>query len=49
MGLSLAVWFALKKLGGIRVDEEEEYFGLDVGEMGMEAYHVDPTEHGLRR
>jgi len=32
------VWFALKKLMGIRVTPEEETEGLDVGEHGNEAY-----------
>jgi Amt family ammonium transporter len=35
---SLVVWFALKLTMGIRVSEEEEYEGLDIGECGMEAY-----------
>ena len=37
-GASLVVWFALKATMGIRVDEEEEYEGLDIGECGIEAY-----------
>jgi len=37
-GASLVVWFALKATMGIRVDAEEEYEGLDIGECGMEAY-----------
>ena len=32
------IFFILKKTLGIRVDEEEERSGLDVGEHGMEAY-----------
>ena len=32
------VWFALKMVMGIRVDEEEEYEGVDLAECGMEAY-----------
>ncbi|APZ53237.1 ammonium transporter [Salipiger abyssi] len=33
------VWFVLKLvMGGIRVSEEEEITGLDMGELGMEAY-----------
>lgn len=36
--LSLLVWYALKKTIGIRVSEEEERDGLDVGEHGNEAY-----------
>ena len=35
---SLVVWFVLKMIMGIRVSEEEEYEGLDIGECGMEAY-----------
>ncbi len=37
-GASMVVWFALKLTMGIRVDAEEEYEGLDIGECGMEAY-----------
>jgi Amt family ammonium transporter len=37
-GLSLIAWYVLKLVMGIRVSEEEEYEGLDVGECGMEAY-----------
>jgi len=32
------VWYVLKAIFGIRVDEEAEMNGLDVSEMGMEAY-----------
>jgi len=35
---SFAVWFILKKTVGIRVSEEEEYEGVDIGECGLEAY-----------
>jgi len=35
---SLVVWFALKLTMGIRVSQEEEYYGLDIGECGLEAY-----------
>ncbi len=35
---SLLVWLILKTTLGIRVDEEEEYEGLDIGECGLEAY-----------
>ena len=35
---SLAVWYALSKVMGIRVSEEEEYEGVDIGECGVEAY-----------
>jgi Amt family ammonium transporter len=33
------IFFVLKKTVGIRVSEEEEIKGLDLGEHGMEAYH----------
>ena len=35
---SLIVWFILKAAMGIRVSEEDEINGLDVSELGMEAY-----------
>jgi len=35
---SFATWFLIKKVVGIRVGEEEEYTGLDIGECGLEAY-----------
>ncbi|PJA31755.1 MAG: ammonium transporter, partial [Zetaproteobacteria bacterium CG_4_9_14_3_um_filter_53_7] len=35
---SFVVWFIIKAIVGIRVSEEEEYEGLDVGECGLEAY-----------
>ena len=35
---SFIVWFVLKKTIGIRVSEEEEYEGVDIGECGLEAY-----------
>ncbi len=36
--VSLAVWFVLKLIMGIRVSEEEEYEGVDLSECGLEAY-----------
>ena len=36
--VSLVVWFVLKMIMGIRVSEEEEYEGVDIGECGLEAY-----------
>jgi Amt family ammonium transporter len=36
--LSLIVWLILKAVIGIRVDEEAEINGLDMSELGMEAY-----------
>jgi Amt family ammonium transporter len=38
---ALAVWALIKVTLGLRVDAEEEMGGLDVGEMGMEAYPGD--------
>ena len=35
---SLAVWFILKTIMGIRVSEEEEYEGVDKSDCGLEAY-----------
>ena len=35
---SFVVWFILKATLGIRVSEEEEYEGVDIGECGLEAY-----------
>jgi Amt family ammonium transporter len=37
--LSLGFWALLKATVGIRVSREEEIGGLDIGEMGMEAYN----------
>jgi Amt family ammonium transporter len=36
--VSFLAWFVLKLTFGIRVDAEEEYEGLDIGECGLEAY-----------
>ncbi|MCH2164925.1 MAG: ammonium transporter [Marinovum sp.] len=35
---SLILWFILKAVMGIRVSEEDEMTGLDMAELGMEAY-----------
>jgi Amt family ammonium transporter len=35
---SFIVWLVIKVVMGIRVSEEEEYEGVDVGECGLEAY-----------
>ncbi len=35
---SLILWFILKAVMGIRVSEEDEINGLDMSELGMEAY-----------
>ncbi len=36
--VSFIVWLILKVTMGIRVSEEEEYEGVDIGECGLEAY-----------
>ncbi len=36
--VSFVVWLVLKMIMGIRVSEEEEYEGVDIGECGLEAY-----------
>lgn len=36
--ISVAIWLVLKATMGIRVDQEAEISGLDISEMGMEAY-----------
>ena len=36
--VSFVVWLILKMIMGIRVSEEEEYEGVDIGECGLEAY-----------
>ena len=43
---STVLWLAIRKVVGLRVDEEEEYLGLDVTEMGMEAYPADSLARG---
>ncbi len=40
--VSLVAWAFIKAMMGLRVSEEEEVQGLDIGEMGMEAYPPDP-------
>ena len=35
---SFVVWLLIKAIMGIRISEEEEYEGADIGECGMEAY-----------
>jgi len=42
---SAIVWLVLKYTIGIRVSEEDEYRGLDVTEIGMEAYPDFQTVH----
>jgi Amt family ammonium transporter len=38
-GTGLILFFAIKKIMGLRVSEQEELRGLDIGEHGMEAYN----------
>jgi ammonium transporter, Amt family len=42
--LTLVAWFLIKVTMGIRVDEADEARGLDISEMGMEAYAGDAIE-----
>jgi Amt family ammonium transporter len=35
---SLITWLIIKAIMGIRVSEQEEYEGVDLGECGLEAY-----------
>jgi Amt family ammonium transporter len=37
-GTSFIVWAIMKAVMGIRVSEEEELEGVDIGECGLEAY-----------
>ena len=40
--LSLVAWYVIKMIFGMRVSAEDEARGLDISEMGMEAYAGDP-------
>ncbi|MEX2304360.1 MAG: ammonium transporter [Bryobacterales bacterium] len=42
LAVTLTAWFVIKMTLGIRVSAEEESIGLDISEMGMEAYSGDP-------
>jgi Amt family ammonium transporter len=42
--ISFTIFAILKAAGGIRVSSAEEAEGLDVGEHGMKAYHLDSAE-----
>ena len=42
LSLSLVVWFLIKQVFGLRVSPDVESQGLDITEMGMEAYAGDP-------
>jgi Amt family ammonium transporter len=41
LGLALLAWFVIKVALGLRVSPEDEARGLDIFEMGMEAYAAD--------
>ena len=40
--VSLIAWFLIRAALGLRVSPEDESRGLDISEMGMEAYAADP-------
>lgn len=44
--LALIVWFGIKMVLGLRVTPEDEAMGLDMSEMGMEAYPGDSIHGG---
>ncbi|MEO8050256.1 MAG: ammonium transporter [Acidobacteriota bacterium] len=44
LAVTLAAWFLIKMTMGIRVDAADEARGLDISEMGMEAYAGDAIE-----
>ena len=46
--VSLALWLLTKAVFGLRVSTEEEYIGLDMSEMGIEAYPEDVTTSAYR-
>lgn len=46
--VSLIVWYVIKAILGLRVSEEEETVGLDIGEHGGEAYHIAGSESRIR-
>jgi ammonium transporter, Amt family len=43
LAVSLLAWFIIKMTMGLRVALEDEVRGLDLAEMGMEAYAADPV------
>jgi ammonium transporter, Amt family len=45
VAVSFLFWYAIKAIFGLRVTKEDEIAGLDVSEMGMEAY-PDDADHG---
>ena len=45
-GVSAALWGIIRATIGLRVDEEDEYLGLDLTEMKMAAYAADAYAQG---
>jgi len=43
IGASIGSWGLVKAIAGLRVSPDEEYLGLDMSEMGIEAYPEDAT------
>ena len=46
--VSIVAWYIIKAIFGLRVNEEEETIGLDIGEHGVEAYHITGGEGRIR-
>ena len=46
--ISIVAWYIIKAVIGLRVSEEEEITGLDIGEHGVEAYHIVGGEDRIR-
>ena len=47
-GVACSPGAVIKAIFGLRVEPEDESRGLDVAEMGMEAYAGDPVGHSTR-
>src|SRR3990170_685656 len=46
--VSIVAWYVIKAIFGLRVSKEEEMEGLDIGEHGVEAYHITGSEGSIR-
>ncbi|HZX36430.1 MAG TPA: ammonium transporter [Thermodesulfobacteriota bacterium] len=46
--VSIVAWYVIKAIFGLRVSKEEEMEGLDIGEHGVEAYHISGSEGRIR-
>ncbi len=46
--VSIIAWYIIKAIFGLRVSEEEETVGLDIGEHGNEAYHISGSAERIR-